>query len=133
MRAKDAGTIDNGVIVIAGDRITAIGAAGDVTVPAGATMIDASGKTIMPGLVDAHAHGPYGVGDLIPQQNWALLQDLALGVTTVHNPSSQASTVFAAAETPARGPERWPPRIFSTGEIIYGAKAPDVYAPDRQL
>ncbi|KPQ20609.1 MAG: TolB protein, partial [Porphyrobacter sp. HL-46] len=124
---EDAGTIDNGVIVIAGDRITAIGAAGDVTVPAGATMIDASGKTIMPGLVDAHAHGPYGVGDLIPQQNWALLQDLALGVTTVHNPSSQASTVFAAAERQRAG-LTLAPRIFSTGEIIYGAKAPDVYA-----
>ncbi|OBV10922.1 amidohydrolase family protein [Erythrobacter dokdonensis] len=123
----DAGAIDNGVIVITGDRITAIGAAGSVTVPAGATVIDASGKTIMPGLVDAHAHGPYGVGDLIPQQNWTLLQDLALGVTTIHNPSSQASTVFATAERQRAG-LTLAPRIFSTGEIIYGAKAPGVYA-----
>ncbi|MBI1402524.1 MAG: amidohydrolase family protein [Porphyrobacter sp.] len=123
----DAGVIANGTIVIAGDRITAIGPAGSVAVPEGATVIDAAGKTIMPGLVDAHAHGPYGVGDLIPQQNWALLQDLAMGVTTIHNPSSQASTVFAAAERQRAGLTLGP-RIFSTGEIIYGAKAPDVYA-----
>ena len=124
---EDAGVIDNGTIVIEGDRIKAVGPAGSVTVPAGATVIDAAGKTIMPGLVDAHAHGPYGVGDLIPQQNWTLLQDLALGVTTIHNPSSQASTVFAAAERQRAGLTLGP-RIFSTGEIIYGAKAPSVYA-----
>lgn len=127
LAADDAGVIENGVIVIEGDRITGVGPAGSIAMPAGATMIDASGKVIMPGLVDAHAHGPYGVGDLIPQQNWTLLQDLAMGVTTIHNPSSQASTVFAAAERQRAGLTLGP-RIFSTGEIIYGAKAPGVYA-----
>jgi imidazolonepropionase-like amidohydrolase/Tol biopolymer transport system component len=127
LAADDAGVIENGVIVIEGDRIAAVGAAGSVAVPSSARMIDATGKTIMPGLIDAHAHGPYGVGDLIPQQNWTLLQDLALGVTTIHNPSSQASTVFAAAERQRAG-LTLAPRIFSTGEIIYGAKAPSVYA-----
>jgi len=127
--ADDAGVIQNGLIVITGDRITGVYDATTVRIklPEDATLIDASGKTIMPGLVDAHAHGPYGVGDLIPQQNWALLQDLALGVTTVHNPSSQASTVFATAERQRAGLTLGP-RIFSTGEIIYGAKAPGVYA-----
>jgi imidazolonepropionase-like amidohydrolase/Tol biopolymer transport system component len=127
--ADDAGVIENGMIVIEGDRITGVHDATVVKMafPEGTRMIDASGKVIMPGLVDAHAHGPYGTGDLIPQQNWALLQDLAMGVTTVHNPSSQASTVFAAAERQRAG-LTLAPRIFSTGEIIYGAKAPGVYA-----
>ncbi len=127
--AEDAGVIENGMIVITGDRITGVYDATVVKMafPEGTRFVDASGKTIMPGLVDAHAHGGYGVGDLIPQQNWSLLQDLALGVTTVHNPSSQASTVFAAAERQRAGLTLGP-RIFSTGEIIYGAKAPDVYA-----
>jgi imidazolonepropionase-like amidohydrolase/Tol biopolymer transport system component len=127
--AEDAGVIENGLIVITGDRITGVYDATTVRIklPEDARMIDASGKTIMPGLVDAHAHGGYGVGDLIPQQNWSLLQDLAMGVTTVHNPSSQASTVFATAERQRAG-LTLSPRIFSTGEIIYGAKAPDVYA-----
>ena len=129
LAADDAGVIENGLIVIEGDRITGVYDATTVRIklPEDARMIDASGKVIMPGLVDAHAHGPYGVGDLIPQQNWTLLQDLAMGVTTVHNPSSQASTVFAAAERQRAG-LTLSPRIFSTGEIIYGAKAPGVYA-----
>jgi imidazolonepropionase-like amidohydrolase/Tol biopolymer transport system component len=129
LTADDAGVIENGLIVISGDRITGVYDATTVRIklPEDAVMIDASGKTIMPGLVDAHAHGPYGVGDLIPQQNWTLLQDLALGVTTVHNPSSQASTVFAAAERQRAG-LTLSPRIYSTGEIVYGAKAADVYA-----
>jgi imidazolonepropionase-like amidohydrolase/Tol biopolymer transport system component len=129
LAADDAGVIENGMIVIEGDRITGVHDATTVRIKfaEGTRFIDASGKTIMPGLVDAHAHGAYGVGDLIPQQNWALLQDLALGVTTVHNPSSQASTVFAAAERQRAGLTLGP-RIFSTGEIIYGAKAPEVYA-----
>lgn len=127
--ADDAGVIANGMIVIEGDRITGVHDATTVRIKfaEGTRFIDASGKTIMPGLIDAHAHGAYGIGDLIPEQNWALLQDLALGVTTVHNPSSQASTVFATAERQRAG-LMLGPRIFSTGEIIYGAKAPDVYA-----
>lgn len=129
LATDDAGVIENGLIVIEGDRITGVYDATvvKIKIPEDAHIIDASGKTIMPGLVDAHAHGAYGVGDLIPQQNWSLIQDLAMGVTTVHNPSSQASTVFAAAERQRAGLTIGP-RIFSTGEIIYGAKAPDVYA-----
>ena len=129
LATDDAGVIENGMIVIEGDRITGVHDATVVKMnfPEGTRFVDAGGKTIMPGLVDAHAHGPYGVGDLIPQQNWTLLQDLAMGVTTVHNPSSQASTVFATAERQRAG-LTLAPRIFSTGEIIYGAKAPGVYA-----
>ncbi|ODT01367.1 MAG: amidohydrolase [Erythrobacter sp. SCN 62-14] len=123
----DAGVIEDGVIVIEGDRIRAIGPAASTQVPAGAKVIDAAGKVIMPGLVDAHAHGPQGVGDLIPQQNWSLVQNLAMGVTTLHDPSSRASQIFAAAERQRAG-LLLGPRIFSTGEIIYGARAPGVYA-----
>ncbi|MBV7258897.1 amidohydrolase family protein [Erythrobacter crassostreae] len=125
--AQDAGVIGNGVIVIEGDRIKAIGPAGEVDVPSGAVIVDAGGKVIMPGFVDAHHHGPHGTGDMIPQQNWRLVQDLALGTTTLHDPSSDASQIFAAAERQQAG-KLLAPRIFSTGEIIYGAKAPSVYA-----
>ncbi|GAA0735283.1 amidohydrolase family protein [Sphingomonas japonica] len=127
MAGADGGIIDDGVVVIEGDRIAAVGRTGDVAVPPGATMIDAAGKTIIPGLVDAHAHGPYGSDELVPQQNWSLLQNLALGTTTIHDPSSSASTVFAAQEMQRAGLIVGP-RIFSTGEIVYGAKAADVYA-----
>ena len=127
MAGNGSGTIENGTIVIEGDRIAAIGPATSVQVPAGAKVIEAGGRTIIPGLVDAHAHGPQGTGDLVPQQNWSLMQDLAMGVTTIHDPSSSASMIFAAAERQRAG-SLLGPRIFSTGEIIYGAKAPSVYA-----
>ena len=127
MAGDGAGAIANGTIVITGDRIAAIGPASSVQVPQGATVIDAAGKTIMPGLVDAHAHGPQGTGDLVPQQNWSLVQNLAMGTTKIHDPSSQASMIFAAAERQRAG-TLLAPRIFSTAEIVYGAKAPSVYA-----
>jgi imidazolonepropionase-like amidohydrolase len=129
MAGDAAGVIENGTIVIEGDRITAVfdSTTARFAPPAGATIIDMAGKTIMPGLIDAHAHGAQGEGDLIPEQNWSLLQNLALGTTTIHDPSSQASMIFAASERQRAGMLTGP-RIFSTGEIIYGAKAPSVYA-----
>ena len=46
----------NAAIVIEGDRIRAVGPAADVQIPPGAEMVDASGKWIIPGLIDAHVH-----------------------------------------------------------------------------
>src|SRR5271168_1004406 len=48
--------IAQGVLVIKGGKIVAIGAAGLVQIPAGATIEDATGKIIMPGIVDSHSH-----------------------------------------------------------------------------
>lgn len=52
----DAPAIEAGVLVVQGGRIVAVGAQGAVTIPAGATTVDAAGKTIMPGLVCSHSH-----------------------------------------------------------------------------
>ncbi|OQW45985.1 MAG: amidohydrolase [Proteobacteria bacterium SG_bin6] len=127
MAAKDGGIIDDGVVVIQGDRIAAIGPRASVSVPGGAKVIDVKGKTIIPGLVDAHAHGPQGEDELVPQQNWSALANLALGTTTIHDPSSRAAEIFVAGEMQRAGVILGP-RTFSTGEIIYGAKAPGIYA-----
>ncbi len=125
MADKDGGVIESGTIIITGDRIDAIG--GNVPVPSGANIFDARGKTIMPGFIDAHAHGPQGVGELTPEQNWSAIGHLALGVTTIFDPSSRASAIFPAAEFQRAG-KLLAPRIFSTGEVIYGAKAPGFFA-----
>jgi imidazolonepropionase-like amidohydrolase/Tol biopolymer transport system component len=127
MAAADGGIIDDGIIVIRGDRIVAVGRRGEVSIPAGARTVDVTGKTIIPGLVDAHAHGPQGQDDLIPQQNWSSIVNLAMGATTIHDPSARAAEIFAASEMQRAG-KILAPRIFSTGEIIYGAKSADVYA-----
>lgn len=127
MQSEDGGIIENGTIVIDGNRIAAVGPADATAIPAGYQTVDVSGATIIPGLIDAHAHGPYGVGDIIPQQNWDTIAHLAFGVTTVHDPSNTASHVFPAAEMQRAG-MILAPRIFSTAEIVYGARAPSRYA-----
>jgi len=114
--------IESGIVLVENDRIVAVGSGQDVEIPADARRIDVSGKTILPGFIDIHAHGPQAVRDIVPEQNWAALAHLALGVTTVHDPSNRASEIFAAAEYQRAG-EILAPRIFSTGEILYGAKS----------
>jgi len=120
MAGDDGGVIENGVIVIERNRILAVGDA-STPIPADARTVDVSGQTIIPGIIDAHAHGSAGVG-FIPQQNWMSYATLAFGVTTVHDPSNDATEIFAAAEMQRTG-QILAPRIFSTGDIVYGARS----------
>lgn len=115
--------IDNGVIVVQGNRITAIGNNGEMDVPQNAQIIEAAGKTIIPGLVDAHWHGGMGEDEIIPQQSWVNYASLAFGVTTIHDPSNDTSEIFTVSEMQKAGSVVGP-RIYSTGTILYGAKAP---------
>lgn len=61
-------------------------------------MIDARGKTIVPGTVDVHAHANHFSTGVVPQQNWAYYTNLAFGITTMHDPSATTETVFSQAE-----------------------------------
>jgi imidazolonepropionase-like amidohydrolase len=51
--------LDDAVVVMTGDRFTAVGPKGKVEIPKGAKVIDARGKTVVPGLIDAHIHFSY--------------------------------------------------------------------------
>jgi len=115
--------LEDATIVITGDRITAIGSTGQVQVPAGAVVVRAEGKTIIPGLIDVHAHGSQGEDGITPEQNWLHYATLAYGVTTVHDPSNDTHAIFAASELQRSGAVVGP-RIYSTGTILYGAQAP---------
>ena len=114
--------IENGVVVIKDNRIVEVGKAGQVKIPSGATIIDTKGKTIIPGLIDAHAHGSQGSNQIIPRQNWAMYSNLAFGVTTVHDPSNDTNEIFSASEMQRAGLIA-APRIYSTGTILYGAES----------
>ena len=112
--------IENGTIVIDQNKITAIGKVDGVNIPADAKVYDLAGKTIMPGIIDVHAHlhpSPDGVS---PQQDWNYFADLSFGVTTVHDPSTSTEMVFSQAEMVKSGTMTGP-RIYSTGTILYGA------------
>jgi len=90
--------IENGVLVIRGDKIEAVGAAGDVRIPRNAKQVDVSGKVIIPGLVDTHSHIGGGDGgdrssathpdvrilDAIDVQNDTFKKARAGGVTTAN-------------------------------------------------
>ncbi len=112
--------IEDGTVVVEGNRIVAVGARSSVSVPSGANMIDVSGQTIMPGIVDVHAHGGHFFGGPLPHANWYHYANLAYGVTTMHDPSADTETVFSLSELIKAG-EVVGPRVFSTGTILYGA------------
>lgn len=113
---------ENGVVVIKDNIIESVGNADQVSIPDGAQVIDVTGKTIIPGLIDAHAHGSQGSEEIIPQQNWGQYSNLAFGVTTIHDPSNDTTEIFSAAELQKAG-KIVAPRIYSTGTILYGAEA----------
>jgi Tol biopolymer transport system component/imidazolonepropionase-like amidohydrolase len=116
-----AGVIEDGTVVVEGNRIVAVGHADQVQVPAGADRVDVRGKTIMPGIVDVHAHVGGESSGLLAQSSWPLLANLAFGVTTSHDPSNDTETVFTTSEM-IRAGRKLGPRLFSTGTILYGAE-----------
>jgi imidazolonepropionase-like amidohydrolase/Tol biopolymer transport system component len=110
--------IQNGTVLVNENRIEAIGRA--VKIPAGTKVIDCKGKTIMPGLIDGHAHASHFRLGLTPQKHWPYYANLAYGVTTMHDPSANTEMVFAQSELVKAG-KMVGPRVFSTGTILYGA------------
>ncbi|HHP7238409.1 amidohydrolase family protein, partial [Longibacter sp.] len=110
--------IENGTIVIEGNTITDLGA--DVEVPDNAHVEDVSGKTVIPGFVDAHAHANHFYSGPTPEQNWGYYANLAYGVTTMHDPSANTQFVFRQSELQKTG-RIVAPRVYSTGTILYGA------------
>ena len=110
---KDREVIENGDVVITGNRITAVGARGTVTIPRGARTIDVSGKTIVPGYVDVHAQiaTPAQIHrTIVPQY----LANLSFGVTTTRDPETQSNDVFTYADRVATA-DLLGPRVFATG------------------
>ncbi len=114
----EIGVIERGTLVVEGNIIKALGE--NVTIPKGAKVIDCAGKTITPGLIDVHGHlGDFRYG-LSPQKSWFYYANLAYGVTTAHDPSSNSEMIFSHSEMIKAG-KMVGPRLYSTGTIIYGA------------
>ncbi len=112
--------IENGVLVVEKNRIKAIGEAGKVKIPDNAKTYDVSGKTIIPGIIDTHAHLNAFRGGLTPQKEWPYYANLAFGITATHDPSSNTEMSLSQSEMVRTG-QMVGPRIFSTGTILYGA------------
>jgi imidazolonepropionase-like amidohydrolase len=88
--------VDNATIVVQNGRVTAAGAAAAVNVPQGAERVALTGKTIIPGLINAHGH--------VNDADRDLRVYAAYGITTVVSLGGEADAVFAARasqDTPA--------------------------------
>lgn len=101
---------DRTVLVVDGT-IVAIGAAGEVTIPDGTTVIDATGQFLIPGLSDMHAHVRRREGNL-PQDY------LAQGVTVVRN--MQGDPAHLAAREQVREGTLAGPYLYTAGPAISG-------------
>jgi imidazolonepropionase-like amidohydrolase len=110
--------IDNGTILVEGNRIISIGT--DVEIPGKAKVYDATGKTIIPGIIDTHAHMRAFRYGLSPQKEWPYYANLAYGITTTHDPSSNSEMSLSQSEM-VRAGRMVGPRIYTTGTILYGA------------
>jgi imidazolonepropionase-like amidohydrolase len=105
--------IEGGTVVVENNRIRAVGPAATVPVPAGATRIDVSGKTIIPGWIDIHAHmgAPAGVHQ---RDVWSYIMNLAYGITSTRNPQTGSTEILTYADLVETG-EILGPRLFHTG------------------
>ncbi len=98
--------IDDQAVATAEGRITAVGPAGTVSLPQGGRLIDGTGKTLVPGLWDAHKH--FGNGN-------DLLANVAVGMTSIRSPGNGLETLVDAKADRAAG-KMVAPEIF--GAII---------------
>ena len=119
--------LENADVVIAGNRIQSIGKSGSVTFPPAAKQIDVTGKTIIPGLIDTHAHLHYSGFEIFPETKWEYIANLAYGVTTTYDPSAPSLDVFAQGEMVEAG-MMVGPRIYSSGDVLYGGQQVDFWA-----
>ncbi|MEE8443545.1 MAG: amidohydrolase family protein [Dehalococcoidia bacterium] len=140
--------VPNATIVVEGDRITQVGPADQITVPAGARVIDLAGKTMMPGLIDTHVHI---CGETVPNPI-AMLTDtvpfiairgtanaraiLESGFTTCRSMGSPGYSDVAVKQAIEKGMVQGP-RLVVSGEMVMtegsgerGYMRPEVQIPE---
>lgn len=142
--------LQDAVILVDGERITAIGSRSKVDIPAGTEIVDAKGKWLIPGMMNMHVH----LGLILPGKMQAQLaheteaevalrmaanaeQVLQAGVTTVRLPGEHRYGDIAVKKSINKG-ESHGPRIFTAGEAVvitggHGSEAGVIYAdgPDE--
>jgi imidazolonepropionase-like amidohydrolase len=118
--------IENATIVVTGNRFTAVGRAGQVTVPADATRVNLAGKTVMPGILDTHNH--------LSQTREMLIDDLKrrayYGVTAAQSMGQDTTNVsFQIREETREGKIPGAARFFTAGRGITGPEPGRTMAP----
>jgi imidazolonepropionase-like amidohydrolase len=124
--------IENGVIVVSNGRIRSVGPAGDVTLPDDTEVIEASGKTIMPGMINAHGHVGSTLGlesGYYSREN--VLRQLSLygryGVTTIVSLGDDEEAGFTLRDSQQRADLDYS-RLYVAGDVIGGSSEAEVRA-----
>jgi imidazolonepropionase-like amidohydrolase len=130
---KSGQMLNNQVVLIQGEKITQVGPAASVTIPAGARVVDLSRATVLPGLIDGHVHLTDAVGNLQHQMmvayHWATAS-LNAGYTTQVAMGSHGGG-FADVEL-KRAIESGlvtGPRIITAGPILNTTAGGNAYFP----
>ena len=110
--------LENADLVVRANRIVSVGPRGEL--PSGAQVIDVTGKTIVPGYVDTHAHLRAQV-DLHRTQPWSFAANLAYGVTTTRDPQTGTTDVLSYEDF-IRAGRMLGPRVYSTGPGVFSSE-----------
>lgn len=122
----DADPLPNAVLVVTDGRVRAVGPRDAVTIPAGADVVDVSGKYIMPGLINAHGHVGATVGldanGEYSREN--LLRQLSLyaryGITTVFSLGGDEEAGFQLRNEQFN-PDLDRARLYVAGTVVSGS------------
>ncbi len=123
----DAGVLEGQDVLVTGGRIARIAAAGSVEVPGGAAVVEASGRVLMPGLAEMHAHVPGP--DARDYAKDVLLLYVAHGITTIRGMLGDPWHLELRAALTAR--EVLGPRLYTAGPSLNGTSTPDVETAHR--
>ena len=104
----DRNPVPNATILVRGGKVVAAGPANAVTVPAGAERVSLAGKTVIPGLINAHGH----VNTPADLDTYA-----AYGITTVYSLGGEPESVFAARAA-QNTPSLSRARVFVAGPVL---------------
>ncbi|MSP37354.1 MAG: hypothetical protein EXR70_02520 [Deltaproteobacteria bacterium] len=102
--------IRDAIIVVEGERIKAVGKRGEIAIPRGAKIIDAKGKTILPGFIDGHCHLLDFIGEIY----------LHLGITSCPDITQNDDEWTLAQKNGTNLGKIRGPRIWSTGGRLVG-------------
>lgn len=127
--------IERGTIVVRDGRVVQVGPQASVTVPAGATQVNISGKTVVPGLINAHGHlaatqGLRSSPEFYTREN--LVRQLTTyaqyGVTTVYSLGDDQPAGFTLRDESKGAAAVNHARMFVAGAVINGATAEEAAA-----
>ncbi|MCI0724253.1 MAG: amidohydrolase family protein [Acidobacteria bacterium] len=115
---QQGGIIENGDVLVRGNRIVAVGPHGTIRVPAGTVRFEVGGKTILPGYVATHEHAHDRV-NVHTKHVWEYLMSLAYGVTTIADLQATSSADrFCYVDRLETG-SLLGPRVISTGSSVW--------------